>query len=55
MDIDKLAHAVGEVSSGPMFGDLDFAPGAVRVEEDEQIDRAVAPVLGNPPMGTVLL
>jgi hypothetical protein len=26
---------LGEVASRPMFGDLDFAPGAVRVEEDE--------------------
>jgi hypothetical protein len=41
MEIDKLAHALGEVASRPMFGDLDFAPGAVRVEEDEQIHRAV--------------
>ena len=28
-----------------MVGNLDLAPGAVRVEEDEEVDRAVAPIL----------
>ena len=45
MDIEKLAHALGEVASRAMLGDLDLAPGAVRVEENEQIDRAIAPIL----------
>jgi hypothetical protein len=45
MDIDELAHAVGEVAGRAMVGDLDLAPGAVCVEEDEEIDRAVAPIL----------
>ena len=36
---------VGEVFGGAPIGDLHLAPGAVRVEEDEQIGRAVAPVL----------
>jgi hypothetical protein len=42
MDIENLAHALGEVASRPMVGDLDLAPGAVRVEEDEEVERAVA-------------
>jgi hypothetical protein len=45
MDIGNLAHAVGEVASCPMVGDLDLAPGAVRVEKNEQVDRAVARIL----------
>ena len=45
MDIGKLAHALGKVACRAVFGDFDFAPGAVRVEEDEQVDRAIAPIL----------
>jgi hypothetical protein len=45
MQIDKLTHALGEVARGALRSDLDLAPGPVRVEEDEQVDRAVAPVL----------
>ena len=45
MDVDQLAHAVGEVAAVAPLGDLDLAPGPVRVEEDEQVDRAVAAVL----------
>jgi hypothetical protein len=45
MDIGKLAHALGEVAARPMVGDLDLAPGAVCVGEDEQVDRAVAAIL----------
>ena len=45
VDIDKLAHAKGEVVSGAMTRDLDPAPRAVGVKEDEEIDDAVAAIL----------
>src|ERR1700674_4716710 len=44
IDIDQLAHALGEVLVGAPVGDLHPAPGAVGVEEDEQIDGAVAAI-----------
>lgn len=44
MNIDQLAHAVGEVAGRALVGHFDLAPGSVRVEEDEQVDRAVAAV-----------
>src|ERR1041384_4723414 len=40
MNIDQIAHAVGEVGCGSLVGDLHLAPGAMRVEKDEQIGRA---------------
>src|SRR5271166_5794036 len=45
VDIDELAHAKGEVVSGAMIGDLDPAPRAMGIEEDEEIDGAVAAIL----------
>src|SRR6202008_3133941 len=45
MDIDEFAHAVSIVHGGAPFGDFDLAPGPMRVEGDEEIDGAVAPVL----------
>ena len=45
VDIDQLAHALGEVARGPLFGNLDLAPGPVRINEDEQVGGAVATVL----------
>src|SRR6516164_128444 len=45
VDIDEFAHAKGEVVSGAMIGDLDPAPGAMGLEEDEEIDGAVAAIL----------
>ena len=44
VDIDELAHAKGEVVSGAMIRDLDPAPRAMGVEEDEEIGRPIAPV-----------
>src|SRR5450432_935681 len=44
IDVDQFAHAVGEVLVGAAVGDLDLAPGLMGVEEDEQIDRAVAAI-----------
>jgi hypothetical protein len=41
----RLAHAKGEVVSGAMTRDLDPAPRAVGVKEDEEIDDAVAAIL----------
>jgi hypothetical protein len=48
MDIEKLAHALGEVAGRPMVGNLDLAPGAVRVEEDERGRRILRPGLTVP-------
>lgn len=45
MDIAELAQALGEIGGSPAVGDLHFAPGAMGVDEDEEIGRAVAPVL----------
>ena len=42
MDVGKVAHAVGKVVGRAPLGDLDRAPGAMRVEEDEQVGGAVA-------------
>ena len=44
MDVDELAHALGEVLGGAPLGDLHLAPGPVDVEEHEQIGGAVAPI-----------
>src|SRR5271157_5325744 len=44
VDIDELAHAKGEVVSGAMISDLDPAPRAMGIEEDEEIDGAVAAI-----------
>ena len=44
IEIDELAHASGEVASGSLVGDLDLAPGPVRIEEDEQVGRALAAI-----------
>ena len=45
IDLDELAHAKGEVVSAAMIRDLDPAPRAIGVEEDEEIDDAVAAIL----------
>ena len=45
MDVGEFAHADGEVRRRAALGDLHLAPGAVRVEEHEQVGGAVAPVL----------
>jgi len=37
MDIGEIAHAVGEVLGRAAVGDLDLAPGAVGIEEDEEV------------------
>ena len=37
MDVAELAHALGEVGGGTSLGDLDLAPGAIDVEEDEEL------------------
>ena len=42
VDIDQVTHAVGVVLRRPTVGDLHFAPGRVHIEDDEQVDRAVA-------------
>ena len=44
VDIDQLAYALGEVLVSAPVGDLHPAPGTVGVEEDEQIDGAVAAI-----------
>ena len=45
MDIDKIAHAVGEVLRGAPLSDLHLAPRAVHIQEHEQVRGPVAPVL----------
>jgi len=45
VDVRELAHAGCEVHSGAPIGDLHRAPWPMRIEKDEEIDRAVAPVL----------
>ena len=45
IDIDEFAHAPGEIAGGAMVGDFDPAPRAVSVEEDEEVDGAVAAIL----------
>jgi hypothetical protein len=45
VDIDELAHAKGEVVSGATISDLDPAPRAMGIDEDEEIDDAVAAIL----------
>jgi hypothetical protein len=45
MDIGQFAHACGKVLRGAPFSDLHLAPGAVHIEEDEQVRRPVAPIL----------
>src|SRR5271157_1773487 len=45
VDVDKLAHAKGEVVSSATARDLDPAPRAMGVKEDEEIDGAVAAIL----------
>src|SRR5208337_2965614 len=40
VDVDKLAHAKGEVVSSATARDLDPAPRAMGVKEDEEIDGA---------------
>ena len=44
VDIDEFAHAKGEVVSGAPISDLDPAPRAMGVKEDEEIDGAVAAI-----------
>src|ERR1700677_5225704 len=45
MVVDEVAHAVGVVFCRSPLGDFDFAPGTMHVEEDEQIERAIATIL----------
>jgi hypothetical protein len=45
VDIDELAHAKGEVVSGATISDLDPAPRAMGIDEDKEIDGAVAAIL----------
>src|SRR5207247_10869210 len=45
MDVDEIAHALGIVFCGSPVGDLDPAPGTMHVDENEEIDRAIATIL----------
>src|SRR6202795_2169821 len=44
MNVGQISHADGEVVRGSMFRDLYMAPGPVRIEKHEQIDRAIASI-----------
>ena len=45
VNVGEFAHAGGEVNGGAAVGDLDLAPGPMRVEEDQQFDRSVVLIL----------
>src|SRR5258708_17430313 len=45
MNRRECAIALGVVFYRPPFGDLDLAPGTMHVDDDEEIDGAVAAVL----------
>lgn len=45
MNVDEIAHAVGEVDGRAPLGDLYLTPRAMSIDEDEQVGRSVAPVL----------
>ena len=42
MRVDEFAHTLGEVAGRAVLGDLNPAPAAMDIEEDEQIGCAVA-------------
>ena len=44
MDIDQVAHALGEILRCALVGDLHLAPWPVRIEENEQVDRAITAI-----------
>ena len=44
MHVYKFAHALSEVVCGAPVRNFDMAPGAMGIEQDEQIERAVAPI-----------
>ena len=44
MEVDEISHAVGEVLVGAPVSDFHPAPGSMGVEEDEEIDRAIAAI-----------
>ena len=45
MRIDEIAHAHGKIPAGSLIRDLHMAPRLMRIEEHEQIGRAVAAIL----------
>jgi hypothetical protein len=45
MDVDEIAHAFGVILCRSPLGNFDLAPGSMHVEEDEEIDRAIAAIL----------
>src|SRR5258705_6931986 len=45
VDVDQVSHALGKVERSALLSDLDVPPGPMRIEEDEEIRRAVALVL----------
>src|SRR5271170_1005314 len=44
MEIDQIAHAVGEVLVGAPVRDLHPAPWPVGIKEDEQVDCSIAAI-----------
>lgn len=45
VQVDEVPHALSEIDSGSLLGHLHMAPRMVGIDEDEQVRRAVAPVL----------
>jgi hypothetical protein len=39
VEIDQIAHAVGEVTGSTIVGDIDRAPWLMSIEEDEEVGR----------------
>src|SRR4030081_3098953 len=45
MDVDEVAHTLGVISCCSPLSDFDLAPWTMHVEENEEIDRAIATIL----------
>jgi len=45
IDIDEFTHTQGEIIGGAVIGDFDPSPRSVDIEEDEEIDGAIAAIL----------
>src|ERR1700751_5204310 len=45
MDVDEVAHTSGVIFCRSPLSDFDLAPGTMHVEDNEEIDRAIATIL----------
>jgi hypothetical protein len=51
MEVDEIAQPLGEIDGGTTRGDFGIAARLVRIQRDEDIRRAVPPVLVVTPRG----